>query len=184
MANAAAKKSAAQSEKALKNLKYGMVISNALSILLRLLRSRGIFSLPFGIVYILLVLSYFVEVFIFYFLLKSGTPVRDAKGNVVRPPSVELANPGYFCEWLFDVLYITWACQIGSALISEYVWWLYIAIPGYVIYKVGPMAYGFLKPGGAPADDVPVESTSKRQQKLKARQERGDPRVKAVNVNR
>ena len=45
------------------------------------------------------------------------------------------------------------------------------------------MAYGFLKPNQGLSEDAPAEpATSKRQQKLKARQERGDPRVKAVNV--
>lgn len=57
-------------------------------------------------------------------------------------------------------------------------------IPGYAVYKIGPMAYAFLNPGRAPPEGVPVEPASKRQQKLKARQEKGDPRVKAVNVKR
>lgn len=56
-------------------------------------------------------------------------------------------------------------------------------IPGYILYKVGPMAFSFLKPS-APVDDLPPEATSKRQQKLKARQEKGDSRVKSVNVRR
>ncbi|PAV20707.1 hypothetical protein PNOK_0333400 [Pyrrhoderma noxium] len=182
MANAAAKKSAAQNEKALQNLHRGMIVSNVLSILLRWLRGRGIFSLSFGFVYFFLLMSYVVETLVYYFLSSSGTPKRDASGNM-RPASVDLANPGYFCEWMFDVLYITWACQVGSALLGEFVWWLYLSIPGYIIYKVGPMAFRFLKPS-APAEDLPPEPTSKRQQKLKARQEKGDPRVKSVSVRR
>ena len=87
-----------------------MLISNILSIFLRWLRSRGLLSLPFGFTYILLILSYTVEIAIFYFLSSSGTPGRDAHGNVVKPPSVDLANPGYFVEWVFDVLYITCEC--------------------------------------------------------------------------
>ena len=86
-----------------------VVSAATFSILARFFRSRGIFSLPFGVVYFFLVLSYIVEVVIFRFLVNSGTPTRDANGNVVRPPSVDLANPGYVCEWMFDVLYITCA---------------------------------------------------------------------------
>ena len=82
-----------------------MAISNALSVLLRFLRSRGIFSLPFGIVYILLVSSYLLELLLFYLLAKVGAPSRDASGNVVK--SSTLASPGTFYEWMFDVLYIT-----------------------------------------------------------------------------
>ncbi|EJD01065.1 putative opsin, partial [Fomitiporia mediterranea MF3/22] len=175
---------AAQSQKALQNLRYGMLISNTLSILLRWFHQRGIFTLPFGIAYIFLWISYAVEIFIYYFLSSSGKPTYDANGNLLKSPSVDLANPGFVCEWMFDVLYITWACQIGSALFSEYVWWLYLTIPGYILFKVGPMAYNFLRPSGTPVEDAPAEPVSKRQQKLKARQDRGDPRVKSVNVKR
>ena len=45
------------------------------------------------------------------------------------------------------------------------------------------MAFRFLKPS-TPVEDLPPEPTSKRQQKLKARQEKGDPRVKSVSVRR
>lgn len=38
--------------------------------------------------------------------------------------------------------------------------------------------------GAAPDSEVPVEPTSKRQQKLKARSEKGDSRVKATTVRR
>ncbi|KAI5117501.1 hypothetical protein M0805_009670 [Coniferiporia weirii] len=183
MANAAAKKTAAQNEKSLQYLQRGMAVSNALSVLLRWWRHRGIFSLHFGIAYFFLVVSYIIEGLAYSFLVNAGKPTKDASGNV-KPASVDLANPGYFCEWVFDILYITWACQLGSALFGEYVWWLYITVPGYVLYKVGPMLYGFLKPSAPSGEEAPAEPTSKRQQKLKARQERGDPRVRSVNVKR
>ncbi|KAH8113403.1 hypothetical protein DFH11DRAFT_341836 [Phellopilus nigrolimitatus] len=183
MANAAAKKTAAQNEKALQNLHVGMLASNALSILVRWWRRRGVFSLHFGAAFLCVVASYAAEALVYYFLSSSGRPSRDAAGNV-RPPSVDLANPGFVCEWMFDLLYITWACQVGSALFGEYVWWLYLTIPGYIVYKVGPMAYGFLRPSSSPSDEAPLEPVSKRQQKLKARQDRGDSRVKSVSVKR
>ncbi|THH11546.1 hypothetical protein EW145_g605 [Phellinidium pouzarii] len=174
MANAAAKKTAAQNEKAIQNLHRSMATANVLSIFLRWWRRRGIFTLPFGVAYFFMVVSYVVEGFAYSFLTNAGKSTTDSTGTV-RPASIDLANPGYFIEWVFDILYVTWACQVGSALLGEYVWWLYISIPGYVLYKVGPMIYSFLRPS-APLAEEPVEQTSKRQQKLKARQDRGDPR--------
>lgn len=93
-----------------------MLASNALSILLRWLRGRGIFSLPFGIAYFFLVVSYIGEVLVYYILSSAGTPTRDASGNVVRPPSVDLASPGYFYEWMFDVLYVTCELHLLSCM--------------------------------------------------------------------
>ena len=125
-----------------------MLIANTLSILLRWFRHRGIFSLSFGKTYILLLFSYPIEAFLYYSLSGVGKPVRDASGIVLRAPSVDLSNPGYVYEGMFDVLYITcelyWtqqtrfspftdrlflgACQVGSALLGEWFWWLYIVV--------------------------------------------------------
>lgn len=86
-----------------------MVIANVLSVPLRWFRSRGIFSLSFGRVYILILVSYSLEAFLYFFLSSLGEPVKDEEGIVVKAPSVDLTSPGYVYEWMFDVLYIT--CQ-------------------------------------------------------------------------
>ena len=92
------------------------------------------------------------------------------------------------------------ACQIGSGAFGEWFWWLYMAvslvldfqavpftyilyqIPLYAIYKlwsavISPM---FLGKPPATVDDGAAnkETTSKRQEKLRKRSERGDPRVR------
>lgn len=61
-------------------------------------------------------------------------------------------------------------------------------IPLYAVYKlwsslISPMLLGR---GAAPAsaEDTPTESVSKRQDKLRKRQERGDPRVQARSVRK
>ena len=61
-------------------------------------------------------------------------------------------------------------------------------IPLYAFYKIwtsflGPMYFNRAK-GDEGADSTTAEPTSKRQQKLKKREEKGDSRVKRVQVKR
>lgn len=102
---------------------------------------------------------------------------------------------------------ISGVCQVVSAIFGERFWLFYLSvsthlllplsvlpietypkyqIPGYAAYKIWTM---FISPmvlgrGAASDSEVPVEPTSKRQQKLKARSEKGDSRVKATTVRR
>ena len=92
------------------------------------------------------------------------------------------------------------ACHVGSAVLGEWFWWLYTAvsitkkilrlnsfnfcdqIPLYASYKawtsfIQPMFFGRSQSN---EEEKPAPVESKRQQKLRQRQERGDPRVKAV----
>ena len=89
--------------------------------------------------------------------------------------------------------------QSGSAILGEWFWWIYVVvlsslflatasltfyfqIPTFVIYKlwnlVSPMLLGR---SSAVGEEEPrqEEGLSKRQEKLKKRSDRGDPRVKA-----
>lgn len=90
---------------------------------------------------------------------------------------------------------MTWICTLGSALLGNWVWWLYLAIPGFGAYKVFGIAQPFLAmfmpgifgpkaPKGAAADTPAAGAAaagepgeSKRQAKLRARMEKGDKRV-------
>ncbi|EPQ59572.1 DUF788-domain-containing protein [Gloeophyllum trabeum ATCC 11539] len=177
MANASAKKIAAQNETAIKNIQLGMLIASLLSILLRLLLRRNTLTLSFRT--LLSSSTYLITFFLSRFLTRVGTPRRSASGELLSPG--DDLNQAGMTEWCFDVLYITWACQVGSAALGDWVWWLYSVIPLYAGYKgynlVSPFLLG--RPAAAGADDVPpVGPTSKRQEKLRKRNERGDPRVK------
>ncbi|KAA1466107.1 DUF788-domain-containing protein [Dentipellis sp. KUC8613] len=180
MANASSKRIASQNEAATKNLLYGQAISNLLALVVRLLFKRSnLFSAKIIFFY---GVSLAISQFLYQRLVRMGTPKRDSAGALISPGD-DLNQPGV-TEWLFDILYIAWACQLGSALLGEWVWWLYISIPTFVLYKlwtsiISPM---FLGRSSAPsADDAaaPQENVSKRQEKLRKRNERGDPRVKA-----
>lgn len=92
-------------------------------------------------------------------------------------------------------IYMTWICTLGSALMGNWVWWLYLAVPAFGFYKAFNVVQPFLAmflPGifgpkqpkaargaaAAAAEPEQAESgESKRQAKLRARAERGDKRV-------
>lgn len=93
------------------------------------------------------------------------------------------------------------SCQIGSGALGEWFWWLYMVvrtrfsylqicwrqiscsqIPLYAVFKLwtsvlSPFVFGRTSQASAEGDEK--ETTSKRQEKLRKRSERGDPRVKA-----
>ncbi|KAH9077403.1 hypothetical protein EDB83DRAFT_2504589 [Lactarius deliciosus] len=158
MANASAKRIASQNEAAIKNMLYGQLLCNLVPTIIRiLLRGQTLRDSKKA---------------------KLGTPRRDSTGNLVSSGE-DLNQPG-MTEWMFDILYISWFAQVGTAILGEWLWWTYLVIPAFVIYKlwglISPMVFG--RSSTLPEEE-PVENLSKRQEKLKKRNERGDPRVKA-----
>ncbi|KAN0060506.1 hypothetical protein ACQY0O_007841 [Thecaphora frezii] len=106
-----------------------------------------------------------------------------------------LDQPG-LTAYMLDVVYVTWFTHILAATAGRWGWWVYALIPGYALYlgytKVvvpyffkGANPLAALLPGSAGGrssgqKEQPQqqgEQISKRQAKLQARAERGDPRV-------
>ncbi|KAH9978014.1 DUF788-domain-containing protein [Lactifluus volemus] len=177
MANASAKRIASQNEAAIKNMLYGHVLSNLLPLLIRILFQWQDFQ-PSKKAITFYCLTLALSQFLYQYLKKTGTPKRDPTGNLVSPGD-DLNHPG-MTEWIFDILYISWFAQVGSAILGEWFWWIYLAIPIFVIYKLwntlSPMLFGR---SSSVAEGEPMqEGLSKRQEKMKKRSERGDPRVK------
>ncbi|KAH9963140.1 hypothetical protein BC827DRAFT_1259962 [Russula dissimulans] len=177
MANTSAKRIASQNEVAIRNMCYGHLLGNILPLLIRVLFRWQAQSKKAIVLYCLsLTLSHFL----YRHLKTMGTPKRDLAGNLVSP-GADLNQPG-ITDWTFDVLYITWLAQVGSAISGEWFWWIYIVIPAFVVYKlwntlISPLLLGQSSSVG---EEEPKEGLSKRQEKLKKRSERGDPRVKQV----
>ncbi|GAA5835727.1 hypothetical protein JCM3766R1_005833 [Sporobolomyces carnicolor] len=113
-------------------------------------------------------------------------------------------------QYMFDLIYITWFVHVTTALVSTKFWYLFWIIPGYGLYKLAtfffPQLASSVSSGGstrnnatnartrgggggggpeAPAagvqDGVTGEILSKRQEKLRKRVEKGDPRAIAKN---
>ncbi len=100
------------------------------------------------------------------------------------------------------------ACQIGSGAFGDWFWWLYMIvrrgdtssrsstdilsfqIPVYAVFKlwtsaISPLLLG--RSSSAPTADAADDkepAASKRQEKLRKRNERGDPRVRGVPVKK
>ncbi|CAE6532814.1 unnamed protein product [Rhizoctonia solani] len=180
MANASAKKVAAQNEVAIRNLQMGMLVANALYWILRLLFRRPVLA---GGPTSLYILTFIPTVVLYRHLTSIGLPRKEPNTGALISPGEDLNQSG-ITEWCWDIIYVTWGCAVGSSLLGNWVWWLYLVIPGYAAFKiytkfVGPMFFN--KSGSAPVEeDATAAPTgpSKRQQKLQQRAEKGDPRVK------
>jgi len=176
MAGGSAKKIAAQNENAIKNIRTCLLVVCLSSLALRFI----IFRRPYSTFqHICVAIPFIPSVGLSRYISKLGKPVRDASGTLISP-GADL-NQGGITEWSFDILYITWACQVGSALLGEWFNILYLVIPAFAMYKVWGLVGPFLfQRNSGDATGHGEEPVSKRQQKLQQRAERGDPRVKQM----
>lgn len=67
--------------------------------------------------------------FLYIFLSNAGTPRRDTQGTLISPGS-DLNQTGLI-EWSWDILYVTWFCQVGSSVLGERVWWIYLIVSSF-----------------------------------------------------
>ncbi|OQR84630.1 hypothetical protein ACHHYP_13119 [Achlya hypogyna] len=100
-----------------------------------------------------------------------------AVGSALQGTNNEYPKASQIClltesihRYAMDVLLITLGVQIGS-MFTDYFWYIYLVIPGYVIYYGGRMLWGFAFPQGFGASDDSVKeaTVSKRQAKLEKR---------------
>jgi len=188
MANASAKRIASQNEIAIRNLQLGMIISNVLYFIIRLLHPSRSFppSLSQLTIYIL---TFLPSLFLAQHLRTTGRPRRDPVTGTLISSGEDLDARGV-TEWCWDVIYVTWACQVGSALLGEWFWFGYLSIPAFACWKlytkvIGPMFLGRGGPQNTDSTEVvgedkgtSSEGLSKRQQKMQKRERKVEQRVK------
>ncbi|KAG8860145.1 hypothetical protein FRB96_004168 [Tulasnella sp. 330] len=162
MAKALGKKTASENEKALASLRYGMIISSFLYVILRV-AWRAFPPTFFQTAVYLITMA--PTLFLYFYLESIGTPKRDSTGKVITSGE-DLNQAGGLMEVFWDVIYVTWICQIGSSLFGDWFWWLYssaslslqlllrsehpfdkralsaLQIPLYGIYKGYTLAFG------------------------------------------
>ncbi|KAI0076547.1 putative opsin [Panus rudis PR-1116 ss-1] len=185
MANASAKRIASQNGTTTRNLRLGLMISGFLSLLLRLFLQRGSLS-PARLSFWIYVLSMIPSIFLTQYMIRIGSPRYDPTSGALISAGEDLSRPGIM-EWCFDVVYITWACQVGSGLFGQWVWWLYMVIPGYAVFKlwgsfISPILLGRSSSPESAEEADTKQAVSKRQEKLRKRSERGDPRVRVQSA--
>ncbi|ADV19324.1 Hypothetical Protein CGB_A0500W [Cryptococcus gattii WM276] len=191
MANASSKRIASSNETALRNLRLGLLIVNALAPVLRfllsLVTSRSF--LPRFLPLTMHIITFVTTIFIWRWFIAIGTPKRQ-NGAQVKVGD-DLGGKGVI-ELGWDLIYMTWICTLGSALFGDWLWWLFTLVPAFGAWKLFstvrplltmflPSIFGPKAPREAQQTNQPEEKTeSRKQAKLRARMEKGDKRVQQV----
>lgn len=164
MAQKAKKDRAKANAAALNQLHLGTLITNAIFWLFYFVfRSRslwlyGLLSFP----------ALICEVI----LETTGRPKYDAAG-ALRTAGEDLSNPG-LTEYMFDIIWVTWASQILVVLFGNYAWLLWTTVPVYGAYKgVGLLGAakqmaGMAGMGSAPQADASQQPVGNRRQRRAA----------------
>ncbi|KAL2127495.1 hypothetical protein VTI74DRAFT_10638 [Chaetomium olivicolor] len=126
MAQKARKDRAKSNAAALNNLHIGSLVVNGLFLVLHFFfRPR---SLPTW--FILSLPSFFCQ----FTLEKTGRPSYDPSTQALKSAGEDLAAPG-LTEYMWDVVWVTWAASILVALFGNWAWFLWAVVPAYGAYK-------------------------------------------------
>ncbi|KAK3391793.1 hypothetical protein B0T20DRAFT_65420 [Sordaria brevicollis] len=126
MAQKARKDRAKSNETTLKNLHIGSLTVNGIFLLSHFLfRSR---SLLFW--FILSIPSFLCQ----YTLEKTGRPSYDTSTKALKASGEDLAAPG-LTEYMFDVVWVTWAAAILVTLFGNWAWIFWTVVPAFGLYK-------------------------------------------------
>ncbi|KAI0180378.1 DUF788-domain-containing protein [Hypoxylon sp. FL1284] len=126
MAQKARKDRAKSNAAALTNLHIGTLVVNTLFVLFHfLLRKRSI------LLYVLLSIPSFVCEFV---LESSGRPKYDPSTKALQTAGEDLSAPG-LTEYMFDVIWVTWASVVMVILFGNWGWLLWTVVPAYGAFK-------------------------------------------------
>lgn len=126
MAQKAKKDRAKSNAAALNNLHIGAAAVNGLFLAWHFfVRSRSLLT------FVLLSLPSFICQFA---LERSGRPKFDPATGALRSSGEDLAASG-LTEYMWDVVWVTWACQILVILFGNWFWLLWAVVPAYGAYK-------------------------------------------------
>ncbi|KAH6662852.1 hypothetical protein B0J14DRAFT_282801 [Halenospora varia] len=150
MAQKAKKDRAKSNISTLNNLHIGTLTINGLFILFNLLfRRRSL------VAYLILSIPCFVAE---YILETTGRPKYDANTKALKNAGEDLAAEG-LTEYMFDIIWVTWASLISVMLFGNWGWLLWAVVPVYGLYKgygLLGMARGMMG-GGNPGGQMPEE---------------------------
>lgn len=145
MAQKAKKDRAKANTASLNSLHIGTLTINTLFVLFNILfRRRSLLT------YVICSIPCFIAEFI---LETTGRPKYDATTKALKSAGEDLAAPG-LTEYMFDVIWITWASLISVVLFGNWGWLLWSVVPIYGMYKgygLLGMARGMMGGGGQPA---------------------------------
>lgn len=126
MAQKAKKDRAKGNAAALNNLHTGSLVVNALFLIshfvLRRTRSLPVFGLLSAPAF---VCEYVLEV--------SGRPQYDPATKALKSSGEDLSAQG-LTEYMFDVIWVTWASEILVVIFGNWAWLLWCTVPAYGLY--------------------------------------------------
>ncbi|QLL31810.1 hypothetical protein HG536_0B06780 [Torulaspora globosa] len=105
-----------------------------------------------------------------YVLEKSGRPVFDAKGKIVKE-GTDLAQTGGLVEYMFDLVYLSLFADVGRIVFNTgKFWYVLLLVPLYAGWKLYGLKKQFMGParsaeGNDSAAAAGGDSKSKRQLK-------------------
>lgn len=126
MAQKARKDRAKSNAEALKNLHLGTLIVNTLFVLSNLLFKRRSLWL-----YVLLSVPAFICE---YILESTGRPKYDPSTNALKNAGEDLNAPG-LTEYMWDIIWVTWASVVAVILFGNGAWILWGAVPVFAVIK-------------------------------------------------
>ncbi|KAI2612093.1 uncharacterized protein GGS25DRAFT_517790 [Hypoxylon fragiforme] len=157
MAQKARKDRAKANAAALTNLHIGTLVINLLFVLFHfLLRKRSLL-----LYFVLSIPSFVCE----YVLESSGRPKYDPSTKALQNAGEDLSAPG-LTDYMFDVIWVTWASVIFTMLFGNWGWLLWSVVPAYGAFK-GYSLFGAARgmagmQGGQPDNSVPVAGNRKQ----------------------
>ncbi|OTA82622.1 hypothetical protein M434DRAFT_37056 [Hypoxylon sp. CO27-5] len=131
MAQKARKDRAKANAAALRNLHTGTLIVNTLFLLFNFL-----FKKRSMLLYVILSIPSFICE---YVLESSGRPKYDPSTKALQTAGEDLSTPG-LTEYMFDVIWVTWASVVLVILFGNWGWLLWSVVPAYGAFK----GYGLL----------------------------------------
>lgn len=102
-----------------------------------------------------------------YVLESSGRPKYDPATKALKSSGEDLASPG-LTEYMFDVIWVTWASLVCVMIFGNWGWLLWSVVPAYGLYMgSGLLGMGrqMLQGGGAGAgagDEQPMPQGNRR----------------------
>ncbi|KAK9843173.1 hypothetical protein WJX74_008016 [Apatococcus lobatus] len=167
MANQGAKRKLEQNKRRLRTLLQLIAVANVVYIVFRLFVFSSTRQTRHSVFLVVTSLMYF---FCYRGLQLAADPAYDAQGELTD--GGDDLTMGGTCEYLHDGIYLAAFCQLATPFLSDWLWLVFLAVPGYGIYLAWT---SILQPyfASPKSKDIPeTEEEKKRREKLERKQQR------------
>ncbi|CAF9938925.1 MAG: hypothetical protein ALECFALPRED_007927 [Alectoria fallacina] len=171
MAQKAAKQLAARNTTVLNKAHLISLGNNVFFLLMRLLVYRATYTRKTLLLWVLLSSPAWVVEF---WLEKIGRPTYAENGEL-KKSGEDLEAKG-LTDFMWDLMYWTWACIAAASMVGDKAWWMYAVVPVYSTWMAATTVMGMRKgmagmagQGDGDSQEADAGGDSKRQKKLEKR---------------